>query len=89
MTKKMMIRSTHPVSEKFAQLLEKAAELGISLQFGSGRCALLVEGDDTQYHVEDIESPGDVFSFPPETEYKITYMKLVNYENLVQPDSNI
>lgn len=63
----------HPTYQKYLQLVERAEELGISLEFEAGTCMLKDEAfPDKEFVIKDIESGYDkVEQFPYPCEVKI------------------
>lgn len=78
--KYLRLKSTHPTAKKFDKLCQMADKLGISIEVYSHRMFLTDhDHENTVFYIDDIEDaaggPGDgsFTSFPPTTEYKITY----------------
>ncbi len=73
---KIRLKGIHPDLLKVEKLDALARELGISFEFGHGRCHVTV--GDKNYQLEDIESPSidSISEFPHPTEWKLTYEKV-------------
>ena len=70
------LKENHPLMIAFDELCEKADELGVRLEFLGHRTIVYFNGKE--YDLEDIEYPyqaNTVNSFPPVTEFKLTYEK--------------
>jgi hypothetical protein len=84
LSKRLVLKDTHPTAVKISKLMELADELGISISFLHQR--VLIKDKDRDENLpplflEDIEEGHWFESFPFETEYKLVY---VNPEFLAQ-----
>ncbi len=70
--RRMLLKESHIVMQKFNKLCDLADEMGISLSFyGHGASISFL---DKEYYIEDIEGDSHVVSsLPPCTEVKIVY----------------
>lgn len=83
-SRRLVLKDTHPTAVKISKLMDLADELGISISFLHQK--VLIEDKDRDANLpplycEDIEEGHWFDSFPFETEYKLAY---VNPEYLAQ-----
>jgi hypothetical protein len=84
LSRRLVLKETHPTAVKISKLMDLADELGISISFFHQRVLIKDKDRDDNLpplFLEDIEEGHWFESFPFETEYKLVY---VNPEFLAQ-----
>lgn len=77
LSKRLVLKDTHPTAVKISKLMELADELGISISFLHQRVLIKDKDRDESLpplFLEDIEEGHWFESFPFETEYKLVYV---------------
>lgn len=87
--KRLRLKDSHPVMQKYNQLWELADSLGITLEFYGHRTILIDNETDKCYDVDDIEGSA-ISTFPYPLEVKLTFDNpaFAEYESKINEVSN-
>lgn len=70
------LKDNHPTMVKLAQLVALADKLGISINYTRGGHAMVDDKElEQSFFLNNVDDLNLIMSFPPQTEYKLTFTK--------------